>query len=308
LFALPGNSVAEYLNLSPYLLGLFVLTAAFNSLVPTWLFQGLDMPQRTILPTLLARTTTLVSTFLLVKSPEDFYIAPAAFLLGAFILLLCQLYQGREWLRFSNRSTLNGLQEMFNQSLQVFWSRLTIMGYVTLSPVLINLAAGPAGVAVYNICEKVIGVVRVPFDMFSSAAFARFSRSYHAGDARKFLRLLGIGGMLLAMVAAVAANLAGKYVSMPEFKGISYYLTIYLLALVPISMHGFLGNCALLSNGKRVELAKSVLTGLIAYMASVGILWMWVENKILVSILGMVAVEFGILSSRLFFSIKYRLL
>jgi O-antigen/teichoic acid export membrane protein len=182
------------------------------------------------------------------------------------------------------------------------------MGYVTLSPVLINLAAGPAGVAVYNICEKVIGVARVPFDMFSAAAFARFSRSYQAKDARKFLRMLGAGGIALAVLAACIANFASKYVSMPEFQGIPYYLTIYLLALVPISMHGFLGNCALLSNGRRVELAKSVLTGLIAYVASIGILWPFVENKILVSILGMVAVEFGILSSRLFFSIKYRLL
>jgi O-antigen/teichoic acid export membrane protein len=303
--------VANFLKLeglSVPLLCVFVLTAAFNSFAPTWFFQGLDAPQKSVLPTLVARLVTLASTFVIVRSPADILLAAVPYMLGAAVMMCTLSWRAARVMTYNGTSSRSELRQIFGESLQVFWSRLTIMGYVTVSPVIINLSAGAQGVAVYNLCEKAITVARMPFDMFSAATFARFSRSYDAEQIRRFLVPLGVGGIVFTCLLSLCAPLASRLLNVQGLELLWRYLPIYGLALIPISMHGFLGTCSLLTNGKRLELAKSIATGLFCYAISVAALWKFVDNKVLLSIIGMVLVEAGIFFSRLFFVIRYRLI
>jgi len=297
----------EWKSLSVWLLIAFSGVAIFNSFAPSWLFQGLDILQKTILPTLIARSIALVSTFLLIHSPEDIRWAPFPYLLGSVTLFCILSWRASRHVRLSRIPERLGLQKIFTESLQVFWSRLTIMGYVTVSPLLINATAGTEGVAVYNICEKVISVARMPFDMFAAATYAHFSRNYRSVLVRRFLVPLFGGGVLLAGTLSLVAPLVVMLVHVPGFQNLHHYLALYGLALIPISMHGFIGTCVLLPNGKRIELAKSIAIGLLTYVLCLSLFWPWIENKIGLAIAAMVTVEFGIFFSRLFFSIKYRL-
>lgn len=295
-------------GISGWMLFVFMLVSAFNSFAPTWLFQGLDMLQRTILPTLFARIVTLILTLILVREPNDIWLAPLPYLFGAVVLFLLLGWQAtQQEVRISIRASAN-IRRVMSESLQVFWSRLTIMGYVTVSPVMINLAVGMEGVAVYNLCEKVVAVARMPFDMLSAAAYTRFSREYHSATIRRFFIPLGAAGLVFALAISVVAPMIVTLLGISKLASMQQYLAIYGVALIPISMHGFIGTCVLLPNGKRLELAKSIIVGLLAYLLCMASLWNWIDNKIALAIASMVIVEFGIFFSRLLFSIKYRLI
>jgi polysaccharide transporter, PST family len=295
-------------QLSIPLLCFFVLAAALNSFAPLWFFQGLDAPQKNVLPTLIARLVTLASTFLIVRSSGDVFLAGVPFVLGASVMMLGSGHLMLRRAEFDGVSRGTELRKIYKESLQVFWSRLIIMGYVTVSPLLINVAAGPQGVAVYALCEKAITVARMPFDMFAASAFAQFSRSYDAAQARRFLVPLGIGGFFVAAVIWIIAPSLTSLVHVSGLQSLQSYLPFYALALIPISMHGFLGTCSLLANGKRLELAISIAVGLGFYATGLISLWYLVPNKIILSIAGMILVELGIFVTRLFFVIRYRLI
>lgn len=306
--AIGMSRIFQWNGISGWLLVAFAGAAAFNSFAPTWLYQGLDTLHRTIIPTLVARSATLISTFILVRSPGDIYLAPLPYLIGALVLFCSLSWRARTHFTMARMSHSSDVRKVFAESVQVFWSRLTIMGYVTVSPVLIKIAAGNEGIAVYNICEKVISVVRMPFDMLSSASYAHFSRDYQPKAVRRFLAPLGIGGLVLALGMSIVGPVIAFLLNNPALMSTQRYLAIYGLALIPISMHGFIGTCVLLTNGKRIELSKSIAAGLLAYALCVSCLWPWMADKIGLAIVSMVLVEVGIFLSRLFFSIKYRLI
>jgi PST family polysaccharide transporter len=286
----------------------FVAAAALNSFAPIWFLQGLDMSHKSVVPTFVARCITLIATFVIVRSSADAELASIPYLLGAFVSFITVSWQARNLLEFDGVSSRTGLKSMLGESLHVFWSRVTILGYVTVSPLLINLAAGPQGVAVYNLCEKAISVARMPFDMFAGAAFARFSRNYEVSVVRKYILPLGFGGLCVVGVVFATSPFVTSILRVPDLDLLKRYLPIYALALIPISMHGFVGTCVLLSNGKRKELTMSIVSGLMSYATCMLVFWPFVENKILLAIIGMVLVEFGIFFSRIFFAFKYRLI
>jgi PST family polysaccharide transporter len=308
LGAIAARGIFHWNSISPGMLSAFVVAAALNSFAPTWFFQGLDLSQRTVLPTFVARCITLGSTFLLVRSAADIQLASVPYLLGACAMFVLVSWQARSYLEFDGISSRKVLDSMLGESLHVFWSRVTILGYVTVSPILINFAAGPQGVAVYNLCEKAISVARMPFDMFAGASFARFSRSYSVAHVRKCILPLGLGGLCIVGIVYAMSPFVTLILRLPDLALLTHYLPIYALALIPISMHGFIGTCVLLSNGKRKELTLSIVSGLLSYATCLLILWPFVANKILLAIVGMVLVEFGIFFSRIFFAFKYRLI
>lgn len=302
------RGVFHWKSIHPAMLCAFVVAAALNSFAPTWFLQGLDLSQKAVVPTFIARCITLGSTLLLVRSSADAQLASVPYLLGAFAMFVLVSWQASSYIEFDGISSRKALYEMLGESLHVFWSRVTILGYVTVSPILINFAAGPQGVAVYNLCEKAISVARMPFDMFAGAAFARFSRSYDVAYVRKCIFPLGLGGLCVAAIVYIMSPFVTLILHLPDLALLTHYLPIYALALIPISMHGFVGTCVLLSNGKRKELTLSIISGLLSYATCLLVLWPLVENKILLAIVGMVLVEFGIFFSRIFFAFKYRLI
>jgi O-antigen/teichoic acid export membrane protein len=286
----------------------FFAVATVNSFAPTWLFQGLERNSETVLPTLLARIATLISTFAIIRQPSDLALTPIPQILGAFVFLFILSWRTRQTIFIPNAWSVQNIQKTFKESAQVFWSRLAVVGYVTISPVLVSAAAGSVGVAVYNVCEKVMGVARVPFDTFSVAAYARFSRTYGKSEARKFAKILF--GFAAATVAVMWMSLpfVGKFLHVPGLAAVPFYLSVFSVALLPIAVHGFLGTCVLLPNGRRIELGKSVIVGLLCYICTTAVLWNLLHDRILIAIISMVMVEFGVLGSRMFFSVKQKLI
>lgn len=298
----PRWVAAAGLNLP--LLAAFAALGALNSFYPGWLFQGLERIHALIVPTALARLGTVALVFVLVRQPRDMWAVPVAYLASSVLL---DFSAARQLLRSVGWPTLLPWRQIVTVAQhagQVFWSRLIIMIYVACSPLLVRAAAGAEGVAVYSLCEKAIGLCRVPFDMLANAAYPRLAREYRKTFAQRLLQLQLAAALGVVLLLTAALHFAGPYLLPADWAHAGHYLMLYSLALIPIAAHSFMGTCVLLVHGKRWALSLSIVVGLAAYIAAWSAFgWLWADPLARV-ITAMVMVEFGICASRYFHSRK----
>lgn len=302
-----SDQAREALGISSVLLSGFVANAILTSLYPGWFFQGIERIQEMILPTFLSRLLSLGIILAFVRAPQDLWIVPAAYCIGSIALLITAYKSVRNHITRTSKPTGQEIQRIAKEALQVFWSRLIIMGYVAASPVLVKMAAGDAGVAIYSLCEKVVSLGRMPFDMFANAAYPRLAQGYDKRFAQRLIKKQ-VFVASAAVFTGLAAAWALRHQIDPQWADSLKYLSVYLIALIPIAMHSFIGTCVLLVNSQRMLLSTSIIFGLFAYLATFAIGGWFFEDQILRVIISMVMVEFGIFSIRYIFAKRLKII
>jgi PST family polysaccharide transporter len=298
---------SDVLGISPVLFSGFIANAIITSLYPNWFYQGAERISEMIIPTLLSRVFSIGFIIVFVKVPDDLWLVPIAYCLGGVILLM-KIFRLLK-LKEVNATRVSLYQTLCiaKEALEVFWSRLIIMGYAAASPVLVKLAGGDVGVAIYSICEKMIALGRMPFDVYANAAYPRFAQNYDKEFARRVVKKQFIVGLTTVACALVILwNLRSQL----DVKGVSssMYLAVYLAALIPIAVHSFIGICVLVVNGHRLILSTSIIFGLLAYIVTYAVSGWYFSDKILRVILSMVMVEFGIMFVRYYFARNLKLI
>lgn len=302
-----SDQATEALGISSVLLAGFVVNAILTSLYPGWFFQGIERIQEMILPTFLSRLLSLGIIVAFVSAPQDLWLVPTAYCIGTIALLITAYKPVRNHITLISKPTGLEIQRVAKEALQVFWSRLIIMGYVAASPVLVKIAAGDAGVAIYSLCEKAVSLGRMPFDMFANAAYPRLAHGYDKSFAQRLIKKqVVVAG--IAVFTLLSSAWALRHQIDPQWADSLKYLSIYLIALIPIAMHSFIGTCVLLVNGQRMLLSTSIIFGLFAYLATFAMGGWIFEDQVLRVIISMVMVEFGIMFVRYFFSRRLKLI
>lgn len=280
---------------------LFVFVGIANSFFPNWFYHGIEKIHLVIIPTALSKLLATIIIIALVDDVSDIWIVPVSYLLTAVILNIwsfCFLIRNGGFLYVVDyvdiKFILKGASE-------VFWSRLIIFSYVFVSPFIVRAVAGEVGVAIYNLCEKLINIIRMPFDILSTAAYPRLAKNYNKNYLRRtigysFFSSVLVVCLVLLILTLVADNLSADWATA------SKYLTLYVFSIVPISVHGLLGTCALVVNGYRLQVSVSIIAGLIAYVMTIGIGLNFLLDGMYVTIAAMVMVEFAILSYRFYYA------
>ncbi len=302
-----SDQASDALGISSVLLAGFVANAILTSLYPVWFFQGIERIQEMILPTFLSRLLSLGIIVAFVRAPQDLWIVPTAYCIGTIVLLITAHSPVRNHITRTSKPTGQEIQRIAKEALQVFWSRLIIMGYVAASPVLVKMAAGDAGVAIYSLCEKAVSLGRMPFDMFANAAYPRLAQGYDKSFAQRLIKKQVVVSAI-AVFTLLASAWALHHQIDPQWADPLKYLSIYLIALIPIAMHSFIGTCVLLVNSQRLVLSTSIIFGLFAYLSTFAIGGWFFEDQILRVIISMVMVEFGIMFVRYIFSRRLKLI
>lgn len=302
-----SDHASEALDISLVLLAGFVANAILTSLYPGWFFQGIERIQEMILPTFLSRLLSLGMIVAFVRTPQDLWIVPTAYCIGSIVLLVTAYSPVRNHITRTSKPTGQEIQRIAKEALQVFWSRLIIMGYVAASPVLVKMAGGDAGVAIYSLCEKAVALGRMPFDMFANAAYPRLAQGYDKLFAQRLIKKQ-VFVASAAVFTALAAAWTLRHQIDPQWADSLKYLSVYLIALIPIAMHSFIGTCVLLVNSQRMLLSTSIIFGLFAYLITYFMGGWLFEDQILRVITSMVMIEFGILFIRYIISRRLKLI
>ena len=168
---------------------LFFLSTLMTSLMPDYLYRGLEKMTAITIRTVCIRTFFTVAIFVFLKGPEDLYVVPVLNIIGngaAMVLAYFDL-----WKRFSLRFTPFTLPQLLNRvrtSSVFFLSRIATTAYTALNTIILDMISlGGAATGYYTSADKLITTGRNLLSPISDSLYPYMTRHRDFKMVRKVL-------------------------------------------------------------------------------------------------------------------------
>lgn len=171
---------------------LFFLSTALNSLLPNYLYRGLERMGAITVRTVAIRVFFTLGILLLLKGPEDMWLIPALNAVGALVaLVVTHIHLDK---RLNIRFTRPDLRETFasmKRSAVFFYSRIATTVYSALNTVILDIfSASGAVVGYYNCADKLITMGKSAVSPISDSLYPHMVRNRDFKLVRKVLLML----------------------------------------------------------------------------------------------------------------------
>jgi PST family polysaccharide transporter len=169
-----------------YMIAFFV---TFNDLLfPIWFFQGIEKMKYITFINISVRSLFVVFIFFLVKNQSDYHIVPLLNAIGALLGGVIALYVviKKEKVCLQKQSLVT-LKYFFKDSLPLFVSSVSVQIYVNVHKLLVGSFLGMKEVAIYDMGEKISGIIKIPIGMFVQATFPKISREKNISFVNKVM-------------------------------------------------------------------------------------------------------------------------
>jgi len=265
----------------------FLITNAFTC---EWYFRGIESFRYISLRSLVTRMLGLLSIFLLVKMPSDYYLYYAIIAGSAILNGLLNLYYLTRAvkLRFTN---INWRQHI-RQARFIYYISLTYSITLLLDNVLLRLVSTAAAVGLYAFSAK---VVRLSTAMITDSLLVFFPRIVHSG----MLRPDGAGQILrqnLQLLIFFAIPLSARIYLMAEpivlvMFGMKFYpaiINVKILSLFPCikAFSLFLGNQVLMAGNREKNYFNALLaSGILFIVLTLLFSFYWADTGACIALL-----------------------
>ncbi|MCU5328747.1 hypothetical protein COJ27_13860 [Bacillus cereus] len=255
----------------------------FQSLIPNWLFRGLNKLMYISILTVMSKLFTLVLMLLLIKSESDYYLLGIVYAVPTIII--CVIAQivviklGVKIQRVSIRRILSEIEE----GKDIFLSNIIGVLYTTLNTIVVAFFGGSYAAGIYATCEKVVGLVNSVTNAISQAVYPivckEIAKKKNKIEQFKVsLKYFGwwpvctfIGGIILLVLAPfILALITGEKVTDNQI------LTLRIMSFIPflISLGHLLGIQTLIPLNDKASVRIAVTYGAIVNL-SLGVLLSW---------------------------------
>ena len=256
----------------PYLkehrnLFLFSMLFCLNeALFPVWYFMGIEKMKYITFINASTRVISTIAVFILIKSSVDYILYPlimgSGTVIGAFIALLL-VFTG-QGIRFSFQE-FKILKSYFLENILYFLSNVSTQIYANANKLIVGSFLGMVEVAYYDIAEKVINILKVPYSLLGQTIFPKYSHDKNIRFLKKIFFITMI--LTLALISClfmfshiIVYALSGTY----DLNTVKV-LRVLSLTMLPISISIFYGEIMLIGNNKKLEYAKMRFWGLLVY-------------------------------------------
>lgn len=303
VFFVPALKAHRWLYLAS--LGMLLDTA----LNPRFYFQAVEKMKFITLLNVGARLLFLVMIFVAVKAPEDYVLVPLLTSIGAVLSSLLGLaIMGLHYRVRFKLPSLSGLKQALVNSLPFFGSRVSVLAINKTNVVLIGSFLGYTEVAYYDLAEKLVSVMKMPFNIFNQVLYPNVSKTKNVALVVKTIRfLLGayvLGYFLVYLGGGWAIEKLAGGDLLPAFSVLRILGVSALTELVSV----FLGAPMLLAMGYKNEFNASIIWGSLFYLTWVVFLWLFGSLGLYSLTLATVAASSFIMIYRLYYCRKYKLL
>ena len=289
------------------LTALYFINAFILSILPIWLFQGLDKAKLLVLPVVISKLLSLIFVVIFVKTSEQIYLIPLIQIFNSLGVYIYSLHLLKNQVSFAKPKLVFIKLHLF-RSLQIYWSRLLAIITLIFSPLIIQNVAGFSGVAVYSIAEKILNLLRIPFDVAANSIHSSLANAKHNINHRSLLRKFLIAGILITSLIFLGAKIASIFLINTKYYEYLLPIAIFSLALIPISVHTYLGLNILILSQYRNTMSLTNLYGYTFYFLFLILCIYFNVKGYLFVIFASVFMETAILISRMYFVRKHKLL
>lgn len=233
----------------------------FHLFYPGWYFQGLDKMKLITIINVVSKIVFTAGIFIFVKTQADYLAVPILWVLGSMVSALLALYIVliSDRIEFT-RITWDKLKNTFNESSPFFLSNLSVELYVNANKVILGFFLGMKEVAVYDLANKILTIIKIPIITITQSSFPTFAREKDI----KQINFYSLIGLSLTIVLIISAWIFAKPIilllgteSLSESISI---MRILVVAALFVSISQFLGTARLVVFGFTRTFSKIIIS------------------------------------------------
>lgn len=234
---------------------------------PVWLFQGLEKMKFITIITFFAKCSYLVLIFIFIHNRSDYIYIPILYSVGGVITaIMSMIILKRKFNIYFIKVSVRRLKEDFFESLPFFASRFSTVVMERSNVIAIGSFFSYEMVAIYDICIKIISIIKTPFSLVAQVLYPNVAKSKDMSLVRRSVVLLLVFAILISIVVSIGAKSIVLLLSdstMLEAVPILRIMTLYI-PIVGISY--LFGASVLVVQGYSKEYNLSVVLSVVLYV------------------------------------------
>lgn len=261
------------LNQHPQIFFISMFYCLSETLFPIWYFQGIEKMKYIAIINIITRVCASLFIFLLVKQPADYLLVPlllgAGTISGACIGLF--IVFGKHQHKYVLTSFAQ-LKSSLRDNIPLFISNVSSQIYVNANKIIVGSFLGMKDVAIYDIADKIVNLLKVPVTLVGQTLFPRVSRDKDLRFVKLSMGFVFIFFVLVYSAVFIFANTIILLFSGTANPSAANLLRILAVSLLPICLGLFYAELILIPFGKLNDYARMRTYSLFVYLLSIGIL------------------------------------
>ncbi len=255
---------------------LFFLSTVCTSMMPDYLYRGMEQMTAITVRTVAIRGFFTVAIFVVLKKPEDLYCIPLLNIIGNGVAMLAAYYDlnkrfGIRLCRVSVRDVLGSIK----RSSVFFYSRIATTAYTSLNTVILDMiTATGAATGFYTAADKLIVTGKNLLSPISDSLYPYMVRNKDYNLVKKILMVLTPVITLLCVICFIWAEPICKLLLGADFGPAGQVLRAMLPVAVVTLPNYILGFPMLTAMGLKQYANYSVIFGSVLHMINLGILYL----------------------------------
>lgn len=287
---------------------LFFLSTALNSLLPNYLYRGLERMGAITLRTVSIRVFFTLGILLLLKGPEDIWLIPVLNAIGALVALIAtDIHLSKSLHIHLTRPDFRETFASMKRSAVFFYSRIATTVYSALNTVILDIfSQSGAVVGYYNCADKLITMGKNAVSPVSDSLYPHMVRNRDFRLVRKVLVLLEPIIILFCIAVFIWAEPLCVLIFGAEYAPAAPVLRAMLPVGIIIFPSYVLGFPTLSAMGLSKHANYSTVVGSVFHLILLGILFLTDSLSMLTLALCVSATEAVILLYRIVVIMKNR--
>jgi O-antigen/teichoic acid export membrane protein len=261
------------LSRHPQVFFVSMLFCLSETLFPIWYFQGIERMKYIAIINIITRITASCLIFIFIKGSEDYLRVPLVLgsgtVTGAIIGLFIVFRKHHH--KFMLLS-VNELKISIKNNVPLFISNVSSQIYVNANKLIVGSFLGMQEVAIYDIADKIVSLLKVPVLLVGQTLFPRVSRDKDVSFVKKALLFVFVFFALVYTFVYIFANPLIQLFSGSVNPDAAILLRILAITLLPICSGLFFAELLLIPFGKLKDYARMRTFSLFIYLIIIGLL------------------------------------
>lgn len=170
---------------------LFFLEAVVSTLIPDYLYRGIEKMSTITIRTVLIRLFFTGMVFLVVKEPSDYLWIPGLQLIGAVVALICVYIHLHFGLKFRLvRTSPRHIWTQFKSSVGFFFSRIATTAYTSANTIILDLISAGTMTAFYTSANQLVSTAKTGIYPISDSLYPYMIKNRDFRLVKKMMLLL----------------------------------------------------------------------------------------------------------------------
>ena len=261
------------LNTHPKIFYFSMLFCLSEALFPIWYFQGIEKMKYITFINIVVRVISALLLFAFVKQPSDYIYVPFLLGMGSVLGAVFGLYV--VFVVHNNRFKLLSVSKLaicVNDNIPLFISNVSSQIYVNANKLIVGSFLGMQDVAIYDIADKIVNLLKVPILLVGQTLFPRVSRDKDVSFVKKSMLLVFVFFLVVYTSVYLFANPVIHLFSGTANPNAAILLRLLAISLLPICLGLFFAELLLVPFGMLRDYARMRTFSLFLYLLIIGLL------------------------------------